>query len=54
MRASDRLLDRCGVVALVMSLLLRKRTVSAKAALKLLERISHAALHFNRESCRPR
>src|SRR5204862_279008 len=33
---------------LVMSLLLRKRTVSAKAALKLLD-YSHAALHFNRE-----
>lgn len=32
----------------VMSLLLRKRTVSAKAALKLLDD-SHAALHFNRE-----
>ena len=33
---------------LVMSLLLRKRTVSAKAALKLLDD-SHAALQFNRE-----
>src|SRR6201995_4785912 len=33
---------------LVMSLLLRKRTVSAKAALKLLDD-SHAAFHFNRE-----
>ncbi len=33
---------------MVMSLLLRKRTVSAKAALKLLDD-SHAALHFNRE-----
>ena len=33
---------------LVMSLLLRKRTVTAKAALKLLDD-SHAALHFNRE-----
>src|SRR6201996_6692084 len=33
---------------LVMSLMLRKRTVSAKAALKLLDD-SHAALHFNRE-----
>src|SRR3979411_1785280 len=33
---------------LVMSLLLRKLTVSAKAALKLLDD-SHAALHFNRE-----
>ena len=33
---------------LVLSLLLRKRTVSAKAALKLLDD-SHAALHFNRE-----
>jgi Na+/proline symporter/signal transduction histidine kinase len=33
---------------LVMSLLLRKRTVSAKAALKLLDD-SHAAAHFNRE-----
>jgi signal transduction histidine kinase/Na+/proline symporter len=33
---------------LVMSLLLRKRTVSAEAALKLLDD-SHAALHFNRE-----
>ena len=33
---------------LVMSLLLRKRTVSAEAALKLLDN-SHAALHFNRE-----
>src|SRR3982075_314606 len=33
---------------LVMSLLLRTRTVSAKAALKLLDD-SHAALHFNRE-----
>ena len=33
---------------LVMSLLLRKRTVSAKAALKLLDD-SHAAMHFNRE-----
>ncbi len=33
---------------LVMSLLLRKRTVSAKIALKLLDD-SHAALHFNRE-----
>src|SRR6201990_415402 len=33
---------------LVMSLLLRKRTVSAKAALKLLDD-SHAGLHFNRE-----
>ena len=33
---------------LVMSLLLRKRTVTAKAALKLLDE-SHAALHFNRE-----
>src|SRR4029077_20764813 len=33
---------------LVMSLLLRKRTDSAKAALKLLDD-SHAALHFNRE-----
>ncbi len=33
---------------LVMSLLLRKRTVSAKAALKLLDD-SHAALHFNRD-----
>ncbi len=33
---------------LVISLLLRKRTVSAKAALKLLDD-SHAALHFNRE-----
>lgn len=33
---------------LVMSLLLRKRTVSARAALKLLDD-SHAALHFNRE-----
>ncbi|MBV9562966.1 MAG: PAS-domain containing protein [Bradyrhizobium sp.] len=33
---------------LVMSLLLRKRTVSAKAALKLLDD-SHAALHFSRE-----
>src|SRR5581483_6259028 len=33
---------------LVMSLLLRKRTVSAQAALKLLDD-SHAALHFNRE-----
>jgi len=32
----------------VMSLLLRKRTVSAKAALKLLDD-SHAAMHFNRE-----
>ena len=31
-----------------MSLLLRKRTVSARAALKLLDD-SHAALHFNRE-----
>src|SRR5690349_834606 len=31
-----------------MSLLLRKRTVSAKAALKLLDD-SHAAMHFNRE-----
>src|SRR3954469_19523730 len=33
---------------LVMSLLLRKRTVSARAALKLLDD-SHAALHFTRE-----
>jgi Na+/proline symporter/signal transduction histidine kinase len=33
---------------LVLSLLLRKRAVSAKAALKLLDD-SHAALHFNRE-----
>src|ERR1700760_5002686 len=33
---------------LVMSLLLRKRTVSAKAALKLLDD-SHTAFHFNRE-----
>jgi Na+/proline symporter/CheY-like chemotaxis protein len=33
---------------LVMSLLLRKRTVSAKAALKLLDD-AHTALHFNRE-----
>src|SRR5712671_940805 len=33
---------------LVMSLMLRKRTVSAKAALKLLDD-SHAAFHFNRE-----
>ncbi|MDE2375861.1 PAS domain-containing hybrid sensor histidine kinase/response regulator [Bradyrhizobium sp.] len=33
---------------LVMSLLLRKRTVSARAALKLLDD-SHAAQHFNRE-----
>ena len=33
---------------LVMSLLLRKRTVSARAALKLLDD-SHAAMHFNRE-----
>ena len=33
---------------LVMSLLLRKRTVSAEAALKLLDD-SHAAMHFNRE-----
>lgn len=33
---------------MVMSLLLRKRTVSAKAALKLLDD-AHAALHFNRE-----
>jgi Na+/proline symporter/signal transduction histidine kinase len=33
---------------LVMSLLLRKRTVSAQAALKLLDD-SHAALHFSRE-----
>src|SRR6185437_5258461 len=33
---------------MVMSLLLRKRTVSAKAAFKLLDD-SHAALHFNRE-----
>jgi Na+/proline symporter/signal transduction histidine kinase len=33
---------------LVLSLLLRKRTVSARAALKLLDD-SHAALHFNRE-----
>jgi Na+/proline symporter/signal transduction histidine kinase/CheY-like chemotaxis protein len=33
---------------LVMSLLLRKRTVTARAALKLLDD-SHAALHFNRE-----
>ncbi|MBN4668474.1 PAS-domain containing protein, partial [Pandoraea nosoerga] len=33
---------------LVMSLLLQRRTVSAKAALKLLDD-SHAALHFNRE-----
>ncbi|HEY0234337.1 MAG TPA: hybrid sensor histidine kinase/response regulator [Afipia sp.] len=33
---------------LVMSLLLRKRAVSAKAALKLLDD-AHAALHFNRE-----
>jgi Na+/proline symporter/CheY-like chemotaxis protein len=33
---------------LVMSLLLRKRTVSAKAALKLLDD-AHAAMHFNRE-----
>src|ERR1700758_4844875 len=33
---------------LVMSLLLRQRTVSAKAALKLLDD-SHAAFHFNRE-----
>ncbi len=33
---------------LVLSLLLRKRTVSAEAALKLLDD-SHAALHFNRE-----
>ncbi|WP_375411763.1 NahK/ErcS family hybrid sensor histidine kinase/response regulator [uncultured Bradyrhizobium sp.] len=33
---------------LVMSLLLRKRAVSARAALKLLDD-SHAALHFNRE-----
>ena len=33
---------------LVLSLLLRKRTLSAKAALKLLDD-SHAALHFNRE-----
>ncbi|MDB5502540.1 MAG: hybrid sensor histidine kinase/response regulator [Tardiphaga sp.] len=33
---------------MVMSLLLRKRTVSAKVALKLLDD-SHAALHFNRE-----
>ena len=32
----------------VMSLLLRKRTLSAKAALKLLDD-AHAALHFNRE-----
>src|SRR6204780_3599543 len=37
---------------LVMSLLLRKRTVSAKAALKLLDD-SHAALHFNREILQP-
>jgi Na+/proline symporter/signal transduction histidine kinase len=33
---------------LVMSLMLRKRTLSAKAALKLLDE-SHAALHFRRE-----
>ncbi len=33
---------------LVVSLLLRRRTVSAKAALKLLDD-AHAALHFNRE-----
>src|SRR6202012_4638856 len=33
---------------MVMSLLLRKRTVSAKAALKLLDD-AHAALHFNRD-----
>jgi Na+/proline symporter/signal transduction histidine kinase len=33
---------------LVISLLLRRRTVSAKAALKLLDD-AHAALHFNRE-----
>src|SRR5712672_1889002 len=33
---------------MVMSLLLRKRTVSAKAALNVLDD-SHAALHFNRE-----
>ncbi len=33
---------------LVLSLLLRKRTLSAKAALKLLDE-SHAVLHFNRE-----
>ncbi len=33
---------------LVLSLLLRKRTVTAEAALKLLDD-SHAALHFNRE-----
>ncbi|WP_322515483.1 NahK/ErcS family hybrid sensor histidine kinase/response regulator [Rhodopseudomonas palustris] len=33
---------------LVLSLLLRRRTVSAEAALKLLDD-SHAALHFNRE-----
>ncbi|WP_407152419.1 NahK/ErcS family hybrid sensor histidine kinase/response regulator [Bradyrhizobium sp. ORS 86] len=33
---------------LVMSLMLQRRTVSAKAALKLLDD-SHAALHFNRE-----
>ena len=33
---------------MVMSLLLRKRTVSARAALKLLDDL-HAALHFNRE-----
>ncbi len=33
---------------LVLSLLLRKRAVSAKAALKLLDD-AHAALHFNRE-----
>ncbi|HUN98173.1 MAG TPA: hybrid sensor histidine kinase/response regulator [Bradyrhizobium sp.] len=33
---------------LVMSLLLRRRSVSAKAALKLLDD-AHAALHFNRE-----
>jgi len=33
---------------LVMSLLLRKRAVSAKAALKLLDD-AHAAIHFNRE-----
>jgi Na+/proline symporter/signal transduction histidine kinase len=37
-----------GSSRLVMSLLLRKRTVSARAALKLLDD-SHAAMHFNRE-----
>ena len=47
-RASAGLGDRGASSRLVLSLLLRKRTVSTKAALKLLDD-ANAAIHYNRE-----